>query len=225
MDHNEAIQSQACENYLLGELPVAQRDAYEEHYFSCAECAARLRCAALFLGASREVFAASPFPRSGSETIRGASWFAWFRPAYAAAAVAALLLLIGYQNLITIPNYKRAGSSQILAMHSLITAGTLGDESLNFSVSADKPFGLYVDVPYDPAFSTYLLALESPSGAITPLRPLDAGQAQKTQIFVINPGRQAGKYAIVVSGLPTPSADPSSAKDLARLEFTVEVRD
>jgi len=136
-------------------------------------------------------------------------------------ALAGLLLLIGYQNLVTIPNYQRAGSSQILPMHSLITAGTLGDESLNFSVPADKPFGLFVDVPYDPAFRAYLLALESPSGRTTPLRSLNAAEAQKTQIFVINPGRQAGKYAIVVSGLATAAADAASAKQLAGLQFTV----
>jgi hypothetical protein len=223
MDHSEALQSQACEKYLLGELPPAQRDAYEEHYFSCPECASQLRCAAEFLGASREIFVASPIPRSSSEAVARTSWFAWFRPVYSAAALAALLLLVGYQNLVTIPNYKRGASSQILPMHSLITAGTLGDESLNFSVPADKPFGLFVDVPYDPAFSTYLLVLESPSGAKTPLRPLDAAEAQKTQIFVINPGQQAGKYAIVVSALATPSADPSSAKELARLQFMVEL--
>jgi Putative zinc-finger len=224
MDHNEALQSQACERYLLGELPPAQRDAYEEHYFSCPECAAQLGCAAKFLGASKEIFAASPIPRSSSETVGGTSWFAWFRPAYAFAGLAGLLLLIGYQNLVTIPNYKSAASSQILPMHSLITAGTLADESLNFAVPADKAFGLYVDVPYDPAFSTYLLALQAPSGAITPLRSLNAAEAQKTQIFVINPGQRSGKYAIIVSGLATPTAEPSSAKELARLQFTVEVR-
>ena len=221
MEHNEALESQACEKYLLGELPAAQRDAYEEHYFSCAECAAQLRCAAEFLGASREILAAARAPRSSSDEARATNWFAWFRPAYAAAALAGLLLLIGYQNLVTIPNYQRAASSQILPMHSLITAGTLGDESLNFSVPADKPFGLFVDVPYDPAFRAYLLALESPSGSTTPLRSLNAAEAQKTQIFVINPGRQAGKYAIVVSGLATAAADPASAKELARLQFTV----
>src|SRR5262249_18099194 len=222
MDHNEALQSQACEKYLLGELPPAERDTYEEHYFSCPDCARRLRFAARFLGASREILATSAIPDSHSETVRG--WFAWFRPAYAATTLAALLLLIGYQNLVTIPNYKRSSSLQILPMHSLIPAGTLGDGALNFTVPADKPFGLYVDVPYDPAFSIYLLALQSPSGAITPLRPLGAAEAQKTQVFIVNPGQQSGNYAIIVSGVASSNADQSSAKELARLQFTVEVR-
>jgi hypothetical protein len=221
MDHNEALQSQACEKYLLGELSPALRDAYEEHYFSCSRCAVELRTAAEFLGASREIFAQTPPVAAAQPSVRTAGWFAWFKPALAIPACALLLLFIGYQNLVTIPQYQQAAAPRVLPMHSLITANTLGDESLNFTVSLNQPFGLYVDVPYDPAYSTYLLTLLSPSGAATPLRALNAAEAQKTQIITINPGRQAGKYILVVSGLASPSADPSSAKELARLQFTV----
>ena len=221
MDHNEALQSQACEKYLLGELSPALRDAYEEHYFSCSECALRLRSAAEFLGASREIFAATFAVRAVQRPMRTVGWFAWLKRYFAIPAFAVLLLFIGYQNFVTIPQYKQAAAPRVLPMHSLITANTLGDESLHFTVSSNQPFGLYVDVPYDPAYSTYLLTLLSPSGASTPLRSLNAAEAQKTQIISVTPGRQAGKYTIVVSGLASPSADPSSAKELARLQFTV----
>lgn len=226
MDHNEALQSQACEKYLLGELSPAQRDAFEEHYFSCSECAIQLRSAADFLGASREILAASPVqlpkPNHAPAPHR---WFSWLlRPAVAVPAFALLFLLIGYQNFVTIPGYKHAAAPRVLPMHSLITANTLGDDQLTFTVLPDQPFGLYVDVPYEPAYSTYLLTLLSPSGAATPLHSLNAAEAQKTQIIAINPGRQAGKYTIVVSGLASSTADSSSAKELARLQFTVEVR-
>jgi hypothetical protein len=222
MDHNQALESQACERYLLGELAQTERDAYEEHYFSCSDCAEQLRTAADFLGASREIFAASPTPRPSMDSARtGLGWLVWLKPAYAIPAFAVLLFFIGYQNFVTIPTYKRAASPQVLPMHSLITANTLGDGSLNFSVSPNQPFGLYVDAPYDPAYSTYLLTLVAPSGLTTSLRSLSAAEAQKTQIITINPGNQAGKYTIVVSGLAAPNADPSSAKELARLQFTV----
>ena len=221
MDHNEALQSQACEKYLLGELSPALRDAYEEHYFSCSECALHLRSAAEFLSATREIFASTPAASSAQSPIRTSGWFAWLKPAFALPAFAVLLLFIGYQNFVTIPQYKQAAAPRVLPMHSLITANTLGDESLNFSVISDQPFGLYVDVPYEPAYSAYILTLQSPSGASTPLRSINAAEAQKTQIISVNPGRQAGKYTIVVSGLPSPSAAPSSAKELARLQFTV----
>jgi len=226
MDHNEALQFQACEKYLLGELSQAQRDAFEEHYFSCAECAIQLRSAADFLGASREILAASPVQQTKPDAdLAPRRWTSWFmQPAFAVPAFALLLLVIGYQNFVTIPGYKQAAAPRVLPMHSLITANTLGDESLRFIVPADQPFGLYVDAPYDPAYSTYLLTLLSPSGAATPLRSLNAAEAQKTQIIAINPGRQAGKYTMVVSGLPSSTADSSAAKELARLQFTVDIR-
>src|SRR5437762_5363827 len=39
MTHEEAIQEQATERYMLGHLPPNERDAFEEHYFGCAVCA------------------------------------------------------------------------------------------------------------------------------------------------------------------------------------------
>jgi hypothetical protein len=226
MDHNEALQSQACEKYLLGELSPAERDAFEEHYFSCSECAIQLRSAADFLAASREILAGAP--ELASEAALKPDyrrpphgWFSWLNPLLAGPAFAALLLLVAYQNFVTIPRYKQSASPRVLPMHSLITANTLGDDKLTFTVLPDQLFGVYVDAPYDPAYSTYLLTLLSPSGTATPLRSLNTAEAQKTQIIAINPGRQAGKYTIVVSGLASPSADPSSARELARLQFSV----
>jgi len=221
MDHNQALESQACEKYLLGELPPAERDAFEEHYFSCSECAAEVRSALEFLGASREIFAASRASLPVADHIGPArGWRLWLNPFLAGPVFAALLLFVAYQNLVTIPKYKEAGSPRVLPMHSLITANTLGD-ALRFTVKPEEPFGIYVDPPYDPTFALYRLALQSPSGKISFLRSLNRAEAQKTQVIIINPGQQAGLYSIVVYGLPTPSADPSSAKELAKLEFTV----
>ena len=143
MDHNEALQCQACEKYLLGELSPAQRDAFEEHYFSCAECAIQLRSAADFLGASCEILAANPVQQNKPDAaLAPRRWFSWFmQPAFAVPAFALLLLVIGYQNFVTIPGYKQAAAPRVLPMHSLITANTLGDESLHFIVPADQPFG------------------------------------------------------------------------------------
>jgi Putative zinc-finger len=223
MDHNQAVQSQACEKYLLGELSPELRDAYEEHYFSCSECAVQLRSAAEFFAASRQVLAEAPVPaRDLGRLPRG--WFAWLRPAFLAPAFVALLMLIGYQNLVTIPAYKQAASPRVLPMYSLIAANTRGDEGLVFSVSRNQPIGLYVDVPADSAYSGYVLRLETPSGSSTPLRSLTSDEAQKTQVVTVNPGSQAGKYTIVVSGLTNASAEVSSAKELARLQFTIELK-
>ena len=39
MDHSEAVTKKMAESYLLEELTPEQRDAFEEHYFDCPECA------------------------------------------------------------------------------------------------------------------------------------------------------------------------------------------
>ena len=225
MDHELAVKSQACEKYLLGELSPELRDAYEEHYFSCAECATQLRAAAELIGASREILAAAPAAEPRADYVRvPRGWFPWLQPIIAIPAFAVLLLLIGYQNFVTIPHWKHAAEPRVLRMFSLISANTRGEGGLVFSVAPDEPFGVYVDVPADPAYSSYLLRLEDPSGASTLLRSLSAQEAQKTQVVTVDPGKRSGKFTIVVSGLSTLGADASSAKELARMQFTVELK-
>ena len=227
MDHNEALQSQACEKYLLGELSSAERDAFEDHYFSCAECAAQLRSAAEFLSASREILAAAP-ERASEATLKPdyvrppRGWFPWLNPLVAGPAFAALLLFIAYQNFVTIPRYKQSASPRVLPMHSLITGNTRG-EGLVFSATPNEPMGLYVDVPADAAFTSYLLRLEDPSGNASLLRSVSTEEAQKTQVLIVNPGSRAGRYTIVVSGVPSGSTHPAAAQEIARLQFVVEL--
>ncbi len=224
MDHELAVNSQACEKYLLGELSPELRDAYEEHYFSCAECAAQLQSVAELVGASPAILAEGPLNTARPQPIGAPSgWFGWLKPGFLVPAFALLLLVIGYQNFVTIPNMRRAGGPQVLRMFSLISANTRGDGGLVFSLAPNEPFGVYVDVPADSAYLNYLLRLEDPTGASRLLRSLTAQEAQKTQVVAIDPGGKSGKYAIVVSGLTSPGADASTAKELARLQFTVEL--
>ena len=55
MDHNEALQLQAVEKYVLGELPPPLRDEFEGHFFECQECALDVMAAAEFVDNVRAV--------------------------------------------------------------------------------------------------------------------------------------------------------------------------
>src|SRR5579863_5673535 len=225
MDHDLAVKSEACEKYLLGELSPELRDAYEAHYFGCAECAVQLQAAAEFMAAGRKILAEAPAAVPQADYVRvPRGWVRWMNPLVAIPAFAVLLLVIGYQNLVTIPHWKQSAEPRVLRMFSLISANTRGEGGLVFSVAPDEPFGVYVDVPSDPAYSNYLLRLEDPNGVSTLLRSLTAQEAQKTQVVTVNPGKRSGKFTIVVSGLASPNADASSAKELARMQFTVELK-
>jgi multidrug efflux pump subunit AcrA (membrane-fusion protein) len=223
MDHDQAVKSQVCEKYLLGELSPELRDAYEEHYFSCAECAMQLRTAAELIGASQQILARTPAigAKVHAEPQRE-GWFKWLQPAIAIPMLASLLLLVGYQNFVTIPHLKKTASPRVLPMFSLISANTRSETAPEFVTQPDEPLGLYVDVPVDATYSTYNIRLQDPNGKTIPLRSLSYAEAQKTQVVVVNPGKRAGNYVIVVSGLAEPGGMAASAKELARLQFTVE---
>ncbi len=61
MDHLQAVNTLAMERYLLDEMAEAERDAFEAHYFSCAECAEDARFAVMMRdGAASGVARLSP---------------------------------------------------------------------------------------------------------------------------------------------------------------------
>src|SRR5271167_2881123 len=101
MDHLDAKRLHAAEKYVLGELAPEQRDAYEEHYFDCLECAEDVKAAAIFVSASREVLReeslAVPAPVRGKVPAHS-RWSAWLRPLIAVPALAILILTIVYSS-------------------------------------------------------------------------------------------------------------------------------
>src|SRR5262249_48349577 len=113
MDHSEAVRLQAAEKYVLGELQGAVRDEYEEHYFGCVECAAEVKSTAAFAALSRAAFredaVAAPVAKPAPEPR--VSWAQRFRWAFAAVpAFAALLVVVFYQNGVTIPELRSKAS-------------------------------------------------------------------------------------------------------------------
>src|SRR5437762_3136781 len=68
MDHETALGTSAAERYLLGQLTGVDRDSFEEHYFTCPECAEDVRALTVFAANARAVFrekAAGTLPRAG----------------------------------------------------------------------------------------------------------------------------------------------------------------
>jgi hypothetical protein len=92
MEHQEAVNTLATERYLLGEMTDAERDSFEEHFFSCADCADDVTVAeTMRAGAHAGLIRTSEAPKT--------AWLAW-RPAIAVpwAAAASLALLAGYES-------------------------------------------------------------------------------------------------------------------------------
>ena len=82
MDHSEAVRLQAAEKYLLGELPEAQREEYEEHYFDCQLCAEEIKATVAFMESTRDVIregTRQTFEEKRLVPVPAANgrWFAW----------------------------------------------------------------------------------------------------------------------------------------------------
>lgn len=55
IDHQDAVNSLMAERYLLGELNAGEREAYEEHLFSCDACFEQVKAGTEFVGHLRRI--------------------------------------------------------------------------------------------------------------------------------------------------------------------------
>ncbi|PYX51228.1 MAG: hypothetical protein DMG79_03675 [Acidobacteria bacterium] len=225
MDHTTVVRDKTTERYLLNELDSKLRDEFEEHYFGCPECALDVSAGTQFVEQSKVVLAEKSALVSVRETPGRNSaqrgWFGWLRPAFAAPALAILLAVMGYQNLVTYPKLNsELGQPQVLPSVS-VNVGTWGAGSTPTSIPEGKGLLLFVRIPPDPAYVRYTAELFSPSGkaqgsfTITPVPDQD-------QWSVIVPAvpREAGTYRIAVRGV----TNNGVVKDLGGTTFQLQIQ-
>ena len=229
MDHSESIRLMASEKYLLGELTPELRDQFEEHFFDCQECALEVRAGAAFVEHSKAVLSepvAVSTVRVPIAAPAKSGWFARLRPAWAVPVLAALLLVVGYQNLVTYPKLKGEAAAfsrpQILASASLINANTRGAGGTVVSARQDEPFLLFVDIPADARFSSYVAELDGPAGNSEWSLAIPAETTKDTvPIRVPASHRGAGLYTLVVRGVASSSG---KGVEVGRYPFELQIR-
>jgi hypothetical protein len=208
MDHSEALQLMATERYLLGELSPTMREAFEEHFFACQECALDVRAAAALIDEAKPQLAA-PVPVPAMAPVKPVTprrpWFSWWKPAFAVPAFAALLLVIGYQNFATIPSLRSAAREPRLAPWATLHAGTRDGAPL--PVIADRKSGavLLVDVPDPAAYASFAFALQDPQGKQFWTQTSQASAAENGQptlsLLIPGMGLQQGSYTLTITGI------------------------
>jgi len=189
MDHEVAANTHAVERYLLGEMPATERDAFEEHYFACAECAGEVRSGSEL---TRDLKAALRELQSRPQ-VSTPSWSSWFRIPVLVPTFAALTLavVVGYQNLAVLPDLEapRSMSSAVI-----LDGRTRGDVP---SIRSGQPLRFLTAVE-GAAAPRLIVELADPNGSAV-RRGEVAAPAAGRPLDVYFPGTVSpGRYHLVV---------------------------
>ncbi|MGA9507067.1 MAG: zf-HC2 domain-containing protein [Candidatus Sulfotelmatobacter sp.] len=205
MDHSEANRLMASEKYLLDELSPTEMDEFEEHLFGCHDCAMDVRAGSVFL-AQGKIELTNPGARTGRivTEVRPSPGFSWWRTAFAIPAMAILLIVVGYQNLVTYPALKGAlaenRAPRILPAAALVSSATRGAEPTSIEVRAGEPFLLPLDIPPQNAYQSYIVELQNPAAVVQWSLPVSS-ELVKSTLTIGAPGvEKAGRYEVVVLG-------------------------
>jgi anti-sigma factor RsiW len=176
MDHHEAVETLASERYLLGEMSEAERDAFEEHFFSCLECADDV------MGGSRMRDGVRRGLASAEVVPMRRAW----RPAIAIpwAAAATLAILAGYESVHTRPAGLTMDAPIALAPATLRPA-TRGEEP-SVKPGPGELVTLAVDVPAGAAGSTIHYTLRRSDGAAVASGDVAAPEAGAPLLLMMN---------------------------------------
>jgi Putative zinc-finger len=205
MDHSEASRLMASEKYLLDELSPTEMEEFEEHLFGCHDCAMDVRAGSVFLEQGKLELANSEADtqRIAAE-VRPSRGFSWWRAAFAIPAMAILLIVVGYQNLVTYPALKGAlaenRAPRILPAAALVSSATRGAEPSVIRVNTGEPFLLPVDIAAQTPYQSYVINLQNPSGGVQWSLPVSS-ELVKNTLTIAAPGvNTAGHYEVVVLG-------------------------
>jgi len=163
--HQEAIDTLASERYLLDEMSGEDRQAFEEHFFSCEACADDLRAAAAMLegaksGLAGRISSGRVIPMAARSAAGPRAWYrSTALPWTAAAALAGVAV---YQSVRVAPPTRDA-SPVALAPVALHPA-TRGAEATVYLEPNAHMVSLALDVNDAPAGAQLAYQLATPEG-------------------------------------------------------------
>lgn len=209
MNHEQAIQEMATERYLLDELTPELREAFEEHMFECPDCALDVRAGNVFLTEAKaqlpEIAAQAPVrpqPARADAAARSQKpwWSIFTMPAFAAPVFAALLAVIAFQNLSTIPGLRSAATEPRIIPWSSLHADTRSSEAT--VVQADRKQGavVLIDLPQQ-GYASYAVDLNDPQGKRLWTRTVTAPPAGTLSLFIPGARLKEGSYTLNLAGI------------------------
>ncbi|MGJ5818979.1 hypothetical protein [Paludibaculum fermentans] len=210
MDHRSAIETTAVERYFLDEMPELERSEFEEHYFECEQCAEEIRVmSSLEANARAEVRVERPrerteAPRPAQKTQSAGFWeryFNWLRPAIAAPALASLLAVMGYQNLLE-PARSHDLTAPQAATQLLLRGETRGSGSV-VTLPGNHSLVLTLDLAGIRSQPEYSVELQLENGtAAEPFKVSAPGAGEPLTLSLPAGSVRQGRYQVTLRSVP-----------------------
>lgn len=225
MDHSTATRNATAESYVLGELSDDERAEFEEHFFTCPECAEEVKALTTFVDDARVVLAkerSSPWLAAAARRLLRVSW----QPLPALPAAAAVLLLLGvtvFQSTVTVPRLRHelqlARAPQPTSWHFLSVARS--DPPDVRVTGQQRMIGLTLSRSGYDWYAHYRVDVKDATGTqvqstVVPAPP----RGDELQLLLPVSDLAAGAYTLVLSGLDAPDR-PARAPDLVRYPFNL----
>jgi anti-sigma factor RsiW len=212
MDHSQAIETQAAERYLLGELSASEAEDFEQHYFECTDCAEAVESGGAFIANARAALGRPSRPAPASSPVpRTPFRFLSLQPqwvfALASAAVAAFAGIALYQGAIVIPRFEHLLENPAI-LPAIQLAGASRGEAASIRVPRGVPFvPLWADVPPDVRSAQYRCVLtRAGQNVFAVTGPAPVG-AQPITVLVPAGKLSSGDYELTIFGENGPEND------------------
>jgi len=199
MNHEEAIQEMATERYLLDELSPEQRDAFEEHMFECTECALDVRSGNVFISEAKTQLPQMVSRPVEAPRVRKPWWSFLAMPSFAAPVFAAMLGIVIFQNVSTIPSLRSAATEPRIIAPSSLHADTRGGEAT--LVQADRKQGAAVLIDLPQGYASYEVALNNPRGKRIWTKSVAAPETGTFTLIIPGMGLKEGSYTLNLAGI------------------------
>jgi hypothetical protein len=227
-DHTGYARDHAAERYLLGDMTEADRERYEEHFFSCADCADDVRKTARFLEDARGVLAPAAAPRPAGVAVlrpraaRPLRSLFWPLPAGAAAAAALLAVLAGYQA-IHVAGLRRelSAEQQLQALPSTFLSISRSETPTVQVSKGQRKVALRFSLSVERAFPFYRCEIRDASGRIVASAVLESPPAgDELQVLIPSDTLTPGTHTVAITGLESATA-ATSPLEPAHYQFTL----
>jgi hypothetical protein len=161
------------------------------------------------LPALTQAVAPPPSASPARPRVKRDRWFVWLRPAFAVPVFATLLLVLGYQNLVTFPALRTAANEPRLLPSAPLHGATRGGSGLTITAERKHGVALPLEISQEPGVApvaSYSFDLSDSQGKLLwtgVIAAPAAGDGGDQRFTLAIPGAilQNGSYSVAVSGV------------------------